>query len=67
MKITPVYDNTCRRFIVSHRGRTYNVTIWLTESGRFIDWDVLNGKGNQASFEISEEIINKIEEKWDSL
>ena len=75
MKATLTESNTTTNYTFSIKhdnGTTYGVTVWLNESGRFIDDRITYPGGDELEYEgeegqIREDIINYLDENWDSL
>jgi glycine cleavage system aminomethyltransferase T len=72
MNIELIESNTTTNytFNIEHKGEQYNVTVYLNESGRFIDDIITNAMGDDLEYEgeegqIREEIINYLDENWD--
>lgn len=70
IELTDSNTTTNYTFNVEHKGEQYNVTVYLNESGRFIDDIITNAMGDDLEYEgeegqIREEIINYLDENWD--
>ena len=70
IELTESNTTTNYTFNVEREGEQYNVTIYLNESGRFIDDIITNASGDDLEYEgeegqIREDIITYLDENWD--
>jgi hypothetical protein len=74
MNATLTESNTTTNytFNIEHEGEQYNVTVYLNESGKFIDESITNDSGYELEYEgeegqIREDIMDYLDENWDKL
>ena len=59
-------------FNLNHEGTEYNITVYLNESGKFIDESITYTNGEELKYEghegqIREDIMDYLDENWDKL
>jgi hypothetical protein len=71
MNATLTNSNTTTNynFNITHEGCDYEVTVYLNESGKFIDESITYPGGDELEYEgeegqIREDIMNYIDENW---
>jgi len=72
IKLTNSNTTTNYTFNIEHEGEQYDVTVYLNESGKFIDECITNGNGETLDYEgeegqIREDILDYLDENWDQL
>ncbi len=70
--LTDSNTTTNHAFNIEHEGEQYNVTVYLNESGKFIDESITYSSGYELEYEgeegqIREDIMNYLDENWDKL
>lgn len=70
--LTESNTTTNHTFTVNHEGEQYNVTVYLNESGKFIDDCITNERGDELDYEgdegqIRDDITDYLDENWDKL
>lgn len=69
--LTQKNETTNYNFEIIHEGETYDVTVYLNESGKFIDESIsrcgeeLDYEGHEG--EVREAIMDYLDENWDKL
>ena len=72
IKLTDTNTTTNYTFDIEHEGDLYHVTVYLNESGKFIDDSITNTEGYELEYEgeegqIREDIMTYLDNNWDKL
>ena len=67
MKITLMQGANIYHFNVVHNNKNYSVTVWTKNSGKFMDWEVIDKSGGEVTMATEDEIINGIDKHWENL